>query len=130
MKKFLSILMAAAMLLSVCALSACGGSEEPAPEAEGTEVTEPTEGDAAFTTLEDGVLIMSTNAAFPPYEMTTDAGGFEGIDIEIATAIAEKLGARLRMTADGSYAALYLPEGVSIQISAGSATTQNSTSTI
>ena len=35
MKKFLSILMAAAMLLSVCALSACGGSEEPAPEDEG-----------------------------------------------------------------------------------------------
>ena len=49
MKKFLSILMAAAMLLSVCALSACGGSEEPAPEAEGTEVTEPAEGgDAGF----------------------------------------------------------------------------------
>ena len=44
MKKFLSILMSAAMLLSVCALSACGGSEEPAPEAEGTEVTEPAAG--------------------------------------------------------------------------------------
>lgn len=60
MKKFLSILMAAAMLLSVCALSACGGSEEPAPEAEGTEVTESAEG---FTTITEGVLTMSTNAA-------------------------------------------------------------------
>jgi polar amino acid transport system substrate-binding protein len=38
---------------------------------------------------------MSTNAAFPPYEMTTDNGGFEGIDVEIATAIAEKLGLEL-----------------------------------
>ena len=34
---------------------------------------------------------MSTNAQFPPYEMTTDDGGFEGIDVEIAEAIAEKL---------------------------------------
>lgn len=38
---------------------------------------------------------MSTNAQFPPYEMTTDDGGFEGIDVEIATAIAEKLGLEL-----------------------------------
>ena len=45
--------------------------------------------------VEDGVLHMATNAAFPPYEMTTDDGGFEGIDVEIATAIAEKLGLEL-----------------------------------
>lgn len=38
---------------------------------------------------------MSTNAAFPPYEMTTDDGGFEGIDVEVAEAIAEKLGLEL-----------------------------------
>ena len=38
---------------------------------------------------------MSTNAAFPPYEMTTDDGGFEGIDVEVAQAIAEKLGLEL-----------------------------------
>jgi polar amino acid transport system substrate-binding protein len=42
--------------------------------------------------IEDGKLIMSTNAAFPPYEMTTDNGGFAGIDVEIAQAIATKLG--------------------------------------
>ena len=46
-------------------------------------------------TVEEGKLIMSTNAAFPPYEMTTDDGGFEGIDVEIAAAIAEKLGLEL-----------------------------------
>ncbi|MCF0142106.1 MAG: amino acid ABC transporter substrate-binding protein [Parasporobacterium sp.] len=38
---------------------------------------------------------MSTNAAFPPYEMTTDDGGFAGIDVEIAGAIAEYLGLEL-----------------------------------
>ena len=40
---------------------------------------------------------MATNAAFPPYEMTTDAGDFEGIDIETAQAIADKLGLELQI---------------------------------
>ncbi len=46
-------------------------------------------------TIQSGKLIMSTNAEFPPYEMTTDDGGFAGIDIEIAQAIAKKLGLEL-----------------------------------
>ena len=49
---------------------------------------------------------MSTNAAFPPYEMTTDAGGFEGIDVEVAGAIAEKLGLELVVDDMGFDAAL------------------------
>lgn len=43
------------------------------------------------STVEKGKLIMATSADFPPYEMTTDNGGFEGIDVEIAQAIADKL---------------------------------------
>lgn len=46
-------------------------------------------------TLQEGKLIMSTNAAFPPYEMTNDAGNFIGIDVEVAQAIADKLGLEL-----------------------------------
>ena len=43
---------------------------------------------------------MSTNAQFPPYELVADGEGFngtgfEGIDIEIAYALAEKLGLEL-----------------------------------
>ena len=104
MKKLLSILMAAAMLLSVCALTACGGTQEAAEEeTEAVEVEEETEavenGEVAeapvFTTVEEGKLHMSTNAAFPPYEMTADDGSFIGIDVEVATAIAEKLGLEL-----------------------------------
>jgi polar amino acid transport system substrate-binding protein len=45
--------------------------------------------------VENGKLIMSTNAEFPPYEMTDDNGGFVGIDIEIAQAIAQELGLEL-----------------------------------
>ena len=104
MKKLLTILMAAAMLLSVCALTACGGATEEAAEEAETEVEEAAEEateEAAetvsgeFTTVEAGKLHMSTNAAFPPYEMTADDGSFVGIDVEVATAIAEKLGLEL-----------------------------------
>ena len=104
MKKLLTILMAAARLLSVCALTACGGATEEAAEeaeAEVEEVAEEAAEEAAetvsgeFTTVEAGKLHMSTNAAFPPYEMTADDGSFVGIDVEVATAIAEKLGLEL-----------------------------------
>ena len=107
MKKLLTILMAAAMLLSVCALTACGGATEEAAEEAEAEVEEVEEADEEateeaaetvsgdFTTVEAGKLHMATNAAFPPYEMTADDGSFEGIDVEVATAIAEKLGLEL-----------------------------------
>ena len=117
MKKILALTLALALSLGLCA---CGGGEEPAPETEGTEVTEPAEGDATFTTITEGVLTMSTNAAFPPYEMTTDAGGFEGIDIEIATAIAEKLGLELQIDdMDFDAALLAAQEGKSDMVMAG-----------
>ena len=99
MKKILALVLALCM---VFALAACGEaasdptdapeSEAPASEAPASEAPE---GDGTLTTIVEGKLTMSTNAQFPPYEMTTDDGGFEGIDVEIATAIAEKLGLEL-----------------------------------
>ena len=44
---------------------------------------------AELNLVEDGKLIMSTNAQFPPYEMVVGDGSFEGIDVEVAQAIAE-----------------------------------------
>ena len=73
---------------------AAEATEAAEPAAEATEAAEPA-ADAAFTTVEAGKLHMATNAAFPPYEMTSDNGGYEGIDVEIATLIAEKLGLEL-----------------------------------
>ncbi len=104
MKKFMTLLLALAMVLS---LAACGGGDKPAGDAGDSApagTSDPADSSApadsgtdapAFTTVEEGKLHMSTNAAFPPYEMTTDAGGFEGIDVEVAQAIAEKLGLEL-----------------------------------
>ena len=109
MKKFLSMVLALALALS---LAACGGTGNNGGNATGNGGNANTSagtntsadadtgddaGEAGFTTVEEGKLIMSTNAAFPPYEMTTDDGGFEGIDVEIAQAIAEKLGLELQI---------------------------------
>ena len=47
-------------------------------------------------TVEDGKLIMATNAAFPPYEYVEN-GEYAGIDVEIAGLIAEELGLELEI---------------------------------
>ena len=67
------------------------GGAETSDDAQGADTA------GELTTVSPGKLTMSTNASFPPYEMTTDAGGFEGIDVEIAGMIAEKLGLELQI---------------------------------
>ncbi len=109
MKKYFALLLAGLMALS---LAACGGSssapaapaetqkeeaaaEAPAEEKAEAEAPAAEEAAAEIKTVEAGKLHMATNAAFPPYEMISDNGGFEGIDVEIATLIAQKLGLEL-----------------------------------
>lgn len=117
MKKLMTCLLALVLVLS---LTACGGKNDDssnsgddsnAPSVEDASTGDETNsgGDAApgeFTTVEPGKLHMSTNAAFPPYEMLTDDGSFEGIDVEVAGAIAEKLGLELVVDDMGFNAAL------------------------
>ncbi len=125
MKKIASLL--AAVMLLTATLAGCGNSgsgssttdtssasstasqsstaeDSSAAEGETSSEASTTEtGDyGEFTTIEEGKLIMSTNAQFPPYEMVADGEGFngtgfEGIDVEIASAIADKLGLELQI---------------------------------
>ena len=96
-----SFLAAAAVSAATLALTACGGSASTASSAAASSVAASSEAAststaaAELTTVEAGKLIMSTNAAFPPYEMTDDSGNVVGIDAEIAGAIADKLGLEL-----------------------------------
>ena len=131
MKKLTALLMGTAMVLS---LAACGGSassaassEAASSEAASSEETseaaaEETTDEAAgeVTTVNAGKLTMSTHAAFPPYEMTTDSGDLEGIDIEVAGAIAEKLGLELQVDdMDFDAALLATQSGKSDMVMAG-----------
>ncbi len=100
-----SFMAAAGLTVAALALTACGGSSSTASSAAASSVASSAaaSSEAAsaaateLTTVEAGKLTMATNAAFPPYEMTTDAGKFEGIDIETAQAIADKLGLELQI---------------------------------
>ena len=72
MKKLIAVAMALCMLIgSVCLLASCGKSDEK-------------------------TLVMATNAAFPPYEYK-EGDKYVGIDVEIAEAIAKKLGMKLEI---------------------------------
>ena len=102
-KKVLALTMAALMAAS---LTACGGGAKETTAADTTaadtadttaaEKTEETSAEAAGTEAAGGVLVMATNAEFPPYEYH-DGGEIVGIDAEIAKAIADELGMEWRL---------------------------------
>ena len=139
MKKLTALLLGAAMALSLAACGSTAAVEETASEetssseavseaaSEEAASTEETAGEAAaVTTVTEGVLTMSTNAAFPPYEMTADDGSFEGIDIEVAGAIADKLGLELQVDdMDFDAALLAAQTGKSDMVMAGVTVTED-----
>ena len=95
-----SFMAAAAISVAALAMTACGGSASSAASSVASSAASSETASSAaaeLTTVEAGKLTMATNAAFPPYEMTTDAGEFEGIDVDTAKAIAEKLGLELQI---------------------------------
>ena len=110
MKKYIALFLSALMLLGLMAgCASTAGSD-----------------DNDLNLVESGKLVMSTNAAFPPYEMTTDSGDFEGIDVEIAGAIAEKLGLELVIDdMDFDSALLAVQQGKSDIVMAGVSVTED-----
>lgn len=127
MKKFLALVMALAMVMS---LAACGNGSSSSAGTSSSNNSSASQSDASssgdtsstgeLTTIQEGKLIMSTNAAFPPYEMTDDNGNVVGIDADIAAAIAEKLGLELVIDdMDFDAALLAVQQGKSDMVMAG-----------
>lgn len=79
MKKVLCLILASMML--ICLFASCGAKTENGKE----------------TGTDGGVLTMATNAEFPPFE-SLENGEIVGADVDIANAIAEKLGKTLEIT--------------------------------
>ena len=110
MKKVIAFSLVLVMVLGLFA--ACGSNTENADNKENVannesvdntenvsnDETAENSGNSETTTVlktvEEGKLIMATNAAFPPYEYV-EGDAIVGIDAEIAQAIAEKLGLEL-----------------------------------
>lgn len=98
MKKLKTCILLALAAALCLALTACGDKT----------------GSGNLKLVEAGKLIMATNAAFPPYEMVDDSGNFTGIDVEVATEIAKKLGLELEiMDVDFDAALLAVQNGQS-----------------
>ncbi|MBQ2297160.1 MAG: transporter substrate-binding domain-containing protein [Ruminiclostridium sp.] len=107
MKKILALTLALALSLGLCA---CGGGEEPAPETEGTEVTEPAEGGEVASGVEDGVLTVAMECNYAPYNWTqpddsngavpikdTDGEYANGYDVMMAKKLCEANGWELEI---------------------------------
>lgn len=86
MKKIIALVLAVAMIASVAMLAGCGKSNN----SNGTDAAKATEAPKAEK------LTMATNAYFAPYEYY-DGSDIVGIDVDIAKAIADKLGMELEV---------------------------------
>lgn len=106
MKKLFALLLALSLTL---ALAACGaaGTESSKSNAESETSKSSAQSEASksgadaesagYTLAEDGVLTMATNAYFSPYEYYDEGNEIVGIDVDIAKAVAEKLGLELKI---------------------------------
>lgn len=99
MKKVLALLLAAVMTASL--LTACGGKETTADagneEAQAEADIQTQDGAQETAALADGVLVVGTNAEFPPFEYVDDNGEPDGFDIALIKAIGEKLGVEVKV---------------------------------
>lgn len=89
MKKSISMILAAGMLLS---LTACGGGASTASSAADNAATETTAAEAKATDSSDKTWVIASDTVFKPFEYTDASGNFVGIDVDLVAAIAEDQG--------------------------------------
>lgn len=79
----------AGAVLSALSLAACGGSSQSSAETASTEVSDDLEAEA-LGLVEEGKLTVAVSPDFPPFE-NLEGDAYVGLDIELATLVAEKL---------------------------------------
>lgn len=98
MKKLIALILAMTLALGV---TACGSKKAPeqetTPEVNTADAEQtPADSSEELKTAVPGKLVMATNATFPPYEYL-EGGKVAGIDVDIANAVAQKLGLELEV---------------------------------
>lgn len=102
MKKVSALILALVMCTAM--LTACGGGNSNTTASTGSAAPAPTTSaatseagaDEGYKLVKEGTLTMATNAYFPPYEYY-DGQDIIGIDVDIAKAIADKMGLELKV---------------------------------
>jgi len=91
MFKRISLLLALLMIFSVFAVG-CGGAETA------TDTEEPAAEDTSLADIQDkGFFILGLDDAFPPMGFRGDSGEIEGFDIDLANAVAERMGVEVQL---------------------------------
>lgn len=121
MKKKFSLALAAMMLAGV--LTACGGngggnaatgSNPSSGSGAASSAASSSETPTIDAIKAKGEIVMLTNAQFPPFEYLGDDGSVQGVDPDIAQAVADKIGVELKivdMDFDGIIDALKAGKG-------------------
>lgn len=110
-KRVLSVMLAAAMVLS---MTACGSKAEPAPAETEAAATEEAATEAPAEEAPEaeskGSYIIATDTVFAPFEFTDADNNFVGIDVDLLAAIAEDQGFEYELQSLGFDAALLAVE--------------------
>jgi polar amino acid transport system substrate-binding protein len=72
--------------------------EEPPAETEATTCASPDLDGHLAAVCEAGVIVVSTDPAYPPQSFLNDQGEYEGFDIDVAREIATRLGVEVEFT--------------------------------
>ncbi len=98
MKKLTSLLLVAT--LGIGGLTACGSSESQSATTEVEDTAAPASGEATTydQIKENGYITFATEGTYAPYSYHDDNDELVGFDVEVAKAVAEKLGVEARFT--------------------------------
>lgn len=99
MKRFLGLALAGALSLSL--LAGCGGNDDKTPDANAGDAAASANGDSAAQDnslqyiKDNGKFVLGLDDSFPPMGFKDETGAIVGFDIDLATAVCEKLGVEL-----------------------------------
>ncbi len=86
--KYLGTMAASAAMVGALALTGCGGTNSSAGSSQSSSSSGSSDD---YSLISDGKLVVGTSADYEPFEYMED-GEFKGFDVELAAAIADKLG--------------------------------------
>ena len=89
-RKLLCLLLAAAML--VVMLAGCGSAADPSAAADTTEASAEASGDLLARIQEKGTITIAMEGNWAPWTYEDENGTLTGFEVDVSTAVAEKLG--------------------------------------